>query len=266
MEDYFGEIDELVIRFDENGSTQEFYIGPMHTFEEYQEKPGDIRFNLHEGKISFDFDDLSDETVLENYYNFLGIFGNELRSMITLWSFASYFTDTYDEPRSVTDDNDWLYGSSFFGNGLSDEEKIDRTDRLILDCMSLGDVLDFAHIVATISKKLIKERAAFLKVKLIEREPEKTGLKKKRKRFGTMEFRKLAERDGFNCAICNTNKNLEIDHVIPFSKGGSDELSNLQLLCRSCNAQKGAKISYETEVIDTDAFFNLPDGSKKVEK
>ena len=29
------------------------------------------------------------------------------------------------------------------------------------------------------------------------------------------------------------------DHVVPQSKGGSDHLDNLQLLCGACNSMKG---------------------------
>lgn len=35
---------------------------------------------------------------------------------------------------------------------------------------------------------------------------------------------------------------LEIDHVHPESAGGSHDAHNLQLLCRSCNRRKGAKV------------------------
>ena len=110
--------------------------------------------------------------------------------------------------------------------------------------MELGSILQFADIVATVATRLIRERAAYHNFKLIEREPRIHEHRRKRKRFGTVDFRKLGERDGFNCVQCGTVKDLEIDHIVPFSKGGSDELDNLQLLCRSCNAQKGAKIVY----------------------
>ena len=34
---------------------------------------------------------------------------------------------------------------------------------------------------------------------------------------------------------------LQIDHIKPVSKGGTDDMSNLQALCEKCNKEKGNK-------------------------
>ena len=44
------------------------------------------------------------------------------------------------------------------------------------------------------------------------------------------------------CNGCRTEfpfRNLEVDHVIPQSRGGTDHIENLQLLCPSCDRIKG---------------------------
>lgn len=46
------------------------------------------------------------------------------------------------------------------------------------------------------------------------------------------------ERDNHTCKCCAGKTNLSVDHIVPFVFGGSDELSNLQTLCRSCNSRK----------------------------
>jgi len=45
-------------------------------------------------------------------------------------------------------------------------------------------------------------------------------------------------RDGARCRRCRTAIDLEIDHIIPVSKGGRTEEANLQTLCRRCNRRK----------------------------
>jgi ATP adenylyltransferase len=45
----------------------------------------------------------------------------------------------------------------------------------------------------------------------------------------------------FRCELCGVSadiKALEVDHIIPRNKGGSDDPSNFQALCYSCNAMK----------------------------
>ena len=49
-------------------------------------------------------------------------------------------------------------------------------------------------------------------------------------------------RDQGKCVLCESNENLEFDHIIPFSKGGANTTRNLQLLCQICNRKKSNKI------------------------
>ena len=46
------------------------------------------------------------------------------------------------------------------------------------------------------------------------------------------------------CRKCHVNekyKSMDVDHIKPISKGGTNNIDNLQLLCRYCNVKKGNK-------------------------
>lgn len=53
-------------------------------------------------------------------------------------------------------------------------------------------------------------------------------------------------RDGFKCIVCGVTANdgarLEVDHIHPVSRGGSDLIENLRTLCRLCNVGKSDSI------------------------
>jgi len=49
-------------------------------------------------------------------------------------------------------------------------------------------------------------------------------------------------RDGGKCVTCNSQDNLEFDHIIPLSKGGSSTSQNLRILCRRCNRARGNRM------------------------
>ena len=54
------------------------------------------------------------------------------------------------------------------------------------------------------------------------------------------EIRKsVFSRDANKCCKCGSKKNLEVDHIKPISLGGTNDLENLQILCRKCNRTKG---------------------------
>jgi len=49
------------------------------------------------------------------------------------------------------------------------------------------------------------------------------------------------QRDKYQCQSCgktNTETQLTIDHIIPLARSGTNDISNLQTLCFSCNSQK----------------------------
>lgn len=49
----------------------------------------------------------------------------------------------------------------------------------------------------------------------------------------------IFERDHYKCKYCGqVGGKLEVDHIIPISKGGTNSLSNLTTSCRKCNRQK----------------------------
>lgn len=65
----------------------------------------------------------------------------------------------------------------------------------------------------------------------------------------TSSFRnEILHRDGYTCKKCGAsiekepNLLLEVDHIVPLSKGGLTTEDNLQTLCWKCNRKKGTKI------------------------
>ena len=54
-------------------------------------------------------------------------------------------------------------------------------------------------------------------------------------------FNLLLHKYNFQCTNCGSVENLTIDHIKPVKLGGTDDYSNLQILCKSCNSKKGAK-------------------------
>jgi 5-methylcytosine-specific restriction endonuclease McrA len=57
------------------------------------------------------------------------------------------------------------------------------------------------------------------------------------------EWEMLLDLCGNRCIACGAVTKLEVDHIIPVSSGGTNDIGNLQPLCRSCNAGKGQTVA-----------------------
>ena len=65
---------------------------------------------------------------------------------------------------------------------------------------------------------------------------------RKRESFTARKSLAVFKRDDYKCVFCGTPDDLTVDHVYPWSKGGSDGMENLQTLCASCNSKKRDKV------------------------
>lgn len=58
--------------------------------------------------------------------------------------------------------------------------------------------------------------------------------------FTAAEWVDLCRQYGWKCLACGrSNRKLTVDHIIPISRGGGSNISNIQPLCKPCNSSKG---------------------------
>ena len=89
-------------------------------------------------------------------------------------------------------------------------------------------------------KEISQDRAYILSKKISRK------LTKENRQFRTIPADVRIEvwhRDQGQCVICNDKKELQFDHIIPFSWGGSNASENLQILCKRCNLRKSSNLT-----------------------
>lgn len=63
------------------------------------------------------------------------------------------------------------------------------------------------------------------------------------------KWRRLREivfdRDGRECSYCGATEDLSVDHVVPLSRGGTNDPENLTPACKPCNSSKRDKLVEE---------------------
>lgn len=71
----------------------------------------------------------------------------------------------------------------------------------------------------------------------------------------------VLHRDGFACRYCGASPGsdlLEVDHLVPRTRGGTDNAENLVAACKTCNGRKSNAIIFPHDLIerqDADGWF-----------
>lgn len=86
-------------------------------------------------------------------------------------------------------------------------------------------------------------------IEMLESKLTMSAFTKEQRSLMTSKLRQqIKERDNFTCKFCGNSTHaepnllLEVDHIVPVSKGGYTVEDNLQTLCWKCNRSKSAKL------------------------
>lgn len=74
---------------------------------------------------------------------------------------------------------------------------------------------------------------------------DRSELKRLRRRFCDSSARRRLRSEiaaGLHVCPCGQTENLQVDHIVPLAGGGTNDFSNLQVLCARCNNIKGARV------------------------
>lgn len=189
-------------------------------------------------EISFSSDFASANTYLK--FQLFGCNSSDEEFLSKLHEHACYAYRVHCDAMSI------IWNGHYELEDLIDNYSLIEIRKIAYRChMAIGYSLTNAVQVKWATKTLeLLEKAIDIKMRINNWENKSTLMKERRKQFGDkrpMIYLALIERDGHQCKTCSSIQNITIDHITPLSKGGSDELENLQLLCRSCNSRKGNK-------------------------
>ena len=100
-----------------------------------------------------------------------------------------------------------------------------------------------------------KEKIAKMNSDWVRNNPEKNRTKRARRRASELAAKgyvvtpkEMGELYRRNCIYCGSMEKIEIDHVIPLSRGGNHSIGNLVPSCQYCNRSKGSKTIMEWRV------------------
>lgn len=161
----------------------------------------------------------------------------ELKGLLPLYS--EYTLLTYKGKGEYYDDSNGRINWSF--SSVEDTEFENDTKLCKYSTGLLGQ--PFKRLIDYLTTVYKSHNFAVMEFNL-ELLPNKSCTKSKRRKTNIPRGMRheVFKRDNYTCVECGATKKdgatLHIDHIIPVSKGGSDELSNLQTLCSDCNLNK----------------------------
>ena len=175
-----------------------------------------------------------------------------------------------DESKGKTITNDWSDIEQAAGKenfGYPTQKPLKLLDRIILSSSHPDDIIldpfcgcatacvaaekrerqwvgiDLSPLAAKLVKaRLKKEMGLFYYIVHRTDIPSRTDLGKL-PNYRTHKHTLYGKQEGIcaGCLVMFPFRNMTVDHIVPRSRGGSDHLDNLQLLCNACNSMKGMK-------------------------
>lgn len=171
---------------------------------------------------------IADRDGLDNHAIYMGIHQNDPDDN-DLWMYYQQVINwakmLFQEEKGITNSQDWgfLYNqyrdNSYNANTLKKE-----LEELILD----DDVTSKPGIIPYLLSDRSKADERHLSLRAFTK---------------SQKIKMYKEQDGI-CLECGKHyeiEEMEADHIVPWHDGGKTELSNGQMLCKSCNRQKGGK-------------------------
>jgi len=76
---------------------------------------------------------------------------------------------------------------------------------------------------------------------------------------------RIKKRDNYECVICGSKNELQVDHIKPIFLGGNNEESNLRTLCKTCNLSRNTN-DYNINYTGSDSLSEDDETSVKLSK
>ena len=165
-----------------------------------------------------------------------------LAEMMKRWNDGAEEINTIEDEETIRRRKDFAFENQlkqkeFYRIGIKQKEKVwTENNGRCSYCRKPESELFFGYDIHPSIRDILSCMSCAKKMNLI-------GKKIERSRVISSDVKRAVwDRDEGMCVTCKSTTYLEYDHVIPFSKGGSNSIENIQILCRSCNLAKGANI------------------------